>query len=121
MRRFLLSFGLPSAFMVFHLGSVDPAWAGTECGEAAYYDQGSVTATGEQFNPGALTAAHPWLPFGSRVTVVDQDTKLSVNVRINDRGPWTNDRILDMTPAVINVLDPKRTGDTRYVCIYWNS
>ena len=101
------------------LGSTDPAFAGSECGPAAYYDQGSVTANGEPFDPNALTAAHPWLPMGSWVTVVDQDTGASVDVRINDRGPWDGERILDMTPAVINIIDPNQTADVRNVCIHW--
>jgi rare lipoprotein A len=97
----------------------DSASAGTECGIAAYYDTGDITANGEDFNPGELTAAHPWLPFNSWVTIVDQHTGLSVEARINDRGPWDGERILDMTPATINVIDPHRTADLRHVCIHW--
>ncbi|QYO63578.1 septal ring lytic transglycosylase RlpA family protein [Leptolyngbya sp. 7M] len=101
------------------LGIADAAQAGTECGVAAYYDQGELTANGEDFDPNQLTAAHPWLPFNSWVTVVDQHTGISVKVRINDRGPWDGERILDMTPATINVIDPDRTSDLRHVCIHW--
>jgi rare lipoprotein A len=86
---------------------------------AAYYDQGTLTASGEAFNPGGMTAAHPWLPLGSWVTVEDQDTGISTEVRINDRGPWDGERIFDMTPAVINIIDPNRTSDVRHVCLYW--
>lgn len=114
-----LSAKLSAASVAVLLGSVDPAFAGSECGLAAYYDQGSVTANGEPFDPNALTAAHPWLPMGSWVTVVDQDTGASVDVRINDRGPWDGERILDMTPAVINIIDPNQTADVRNVCIHW--
>lgn len=100
-------------------GLAKPAQADSECGMAAYYDQGAVTANGEAFDPGAQTAAHPWLPLGSWVTVTDQETGISTDVRINDRGPWDGERILDMTPAVINIIDPNRTSDVRYVCISW--
>lgn len=74
--------------------------AGVESGESGYYGYelaGSPTATGEPFNPEGLTAAHPWLPLGSYVTICLQETGLCVDgVRINDRGPatWTG-RIID--------------------------
>lgn len=110
----LCSLSLISSFSV-----IEPAKAGTQCGIATYYDIGNKTANGESFNPGALTAAHPWMPFGSWITVVDQHTGLSVDVRINDRGPWIDGRILDLTPAAINAIDPHRTADQRHVCIHW--
>jgi rare lipoprotein A len=91
----------------------------TVCGIASYYDLSGITANGETFNPKALTAAHRWIPFNAVVTVVDQTTGRSVKVRINDRGPWVDRHILDLTPAAINVLDPKRTLDLRSVCIHW--
>lgn len=100
-------------------GTAGAAHAETECGTAAYYDQGTITADGETFDPRKLAAAHPWIPLGTWVTVVDQDTGLSVEVKINDRGPWTDGRILDMTPAAINAIDPHQTSDLRHVCIHW--
>lgn len=108
-----------TACAVVLCGLAKPANAGSECGMAAYYDQGAVTANGESFNPDAQTAAHPWLPLDSWVTVVDQETGISTDVRINDRGPWDGERILDMTPAVINIIDPNQTSDVRHVCLYW--
>lgn len=89
------------------------------CGIASYYDLTGITANGETFNPKALTAAHRWFPFDAIVTVVDQDTGRSVKVRINDRGPWVDRHMLDLTPAAINQLDPKRTFDLRHVCVHW--
>lgn len=91
----------------------------TVCGIASYYDLSGITANGETFNPKALTAAHRWIPFDAVVTVVDQDTGRSVKVRINDRGPWVDQHMLDLTPAAINQLDPKRTLDLRHVCVHW--
>jgi rare lipoprotein A len=111
--------GLIVAPVLSCFGIAQLAQANAECGQATYYDQGSVTANGEAFNPSAMTVAHPWLPFGSWVTVIDQYTGRSVEARVNDRGPWVGGRILDMTPVVINVLDPKRSSDIRDVCIYW--
>jgi rare lipoprotein A len=119
MKKNLVAFGMPIVSAIVCFSSVQPAQAGSECGVAAYYDQESMTANGEPFNPKALTAAHPSLPFGTWITVVDQDTGKSVKVRINDRGPWMGGYILDMTPAVINAIDPQRTADTRRICIYW--
>jgi rare lipoprotein A len=112
-------FGLIAAPIFAWLGTTLAAKAGSVCGKATYYDQGTVTANGENFNPNSMTVAHPWLPFGSWITIVDQDTGLKVNARVNDRGPWAGDFILDMTPVVINRLDPRRTSDIRQVCIYW--
>ena len=111
--------GLIVAPVLSCFGIAQLAQANAECGQATYYDQGSVTANGEAFNPSDMTVAHPWLPFGSWVTVIDQHTGRSVEARVNDRGPWVGGYILDMTPVVINVLDPNRSSDIRDVCIYW--
>jgi rare lipoprotein A (peptidoglycan hydrolase) len=88
------------------------------CGMASYYNSGDITASGEQFRPGAMTAAHPWLPFNSYITVVDQNTGRSARVRINDRGPWADGRIIDLTPTAMNAIDPRQTADVRYVCLH---
>lgn len=89
-----------------------------QCGMASFYHHGRITANGERFNPGRLTAAHPWLPFGTRVRVVDQRTKRSVVVRINDRGPFTGRRIIDLTPVGMRAIAPLRAG-VRRVCLHW--
>jgi rare lipoprotein A len=57
------------------------------------------TANGERMNPGAMTAAHRTLPFGTRVSVINQRNGKSVVVRISDRGPFVRGRIIDLTPA----------------------
>jgi rare lipoprotein A len=69
-----------------------------QSGVASVYSGGG-TASGERMNAGALTAAHPSLPFGSKVTVTNQHTGRSVVVRINDRGPFVRGRIIDLSPA----------------------
>jgi rare lipoprotein A len=62
------------------------------------------TASGEAMNPGALTAAHRTLPFGTEVTVVNRHNGLSVVVRINDRGPFVHGRVIDLSPAAARAL-----------------
>lgn len=84
----------------------------TQTGLASWYgaDQGRHTASGERFDPDALTAAHRHLPFGTVVRVTNQLNGKSVEVRINDRGPWRHGRIIDVTDAAADVLDMKKAG-----------
>jgi rare lipoprotein A len=65
---------------------------------------GRKTASGERMNPRALTAAHRTLPFGTRVTVTNTRNSRSVVVRINDRGPFTRGRVIDLSPAAASML-----------------
>lgn len=69
-------------------------------GVASWYGrgfQGHRTASGERFDRRDLTAAHRTLPFGSRVRVTDVTSGRSVVVRINDRGPFAQDRVIDLS------------------------
>jgi len=76
-----------------------------EVGIASIYGhRGGATASGEQANPVALTAAHRTLPFGTTVQVINRSTGRSVTVRINDRGPFIRGRIIDLTPAAAQEL-----------------
>lgn len=71
-------------------------------GEASYYADkfaGRTTANGETFDPSEMTAAHPSLPFDTRVRVTRVQNGESVTVRINDRGPYADDRIIDLSEA----------------------
>lgn len=71
-----------------------------EYGKASFYDPGLAgkrTASGEMYNPKAMTAAHRALPFGTWVRVTELSTKKSVVVRINDRGPFVPGRIIDLS------------------------
>ena len=79
--------------------SRDPAY-----GLASYYGVGSQTASGEKFNARAMTAAHRTLRFGTRVRVTDVVTGRSVEVRINDRGPFIRGRIIDVSTAAAESL-----------------
>ena len=82
-------------------------------GKVAYYGRkfaGRKTASGERFNPNALTMAHKTLPFGTRVKVTNLKTGKSVVVRVNDRGPVTPDRIGDVSQAAAAKLRMLRSG-----------
>jgi rare lipoprotein A len=84
----------------------------TQHGDASWYgsENGSRTASGERFNPRELTAAHRRFPFGTMVRVTNEENGRSVEVRINDRGPWTGGRIIDLSSAAADEIDMKRAG-----------
>ena len=81
-------------------------FANAQSGVASVYstESGSHTASGARLDPGALTAAHRSLPFGSRVRVTNRSNGRSVIVTINDRGPFVRSRIIDVTPAAAHAL-----------------
>ncbi len=81
-------------------------------GEASYYWQDQMTATGERFNKRALTAAHKTLPFGTRVRVTRLDSGRSVVVRINDRGPYKPGRIIDLSERAAEEIGMTGVGVT---------
>ena len=66
-------------------------------------------------NPGALTAAHRTLPFGTEVTVVNRHNGLSFVVRINDRGPFVHGRVIDLSPAAARALGVDRLAPVSLV------
>jgi rare lipoprotein A len=79
----------------------------TETGKASYYAdkfQGRKTASGEVFKQEKLTAAHRTLPFGTKVKVVNVANGRSVNVTINDRGPFAPGRIIDVSKKAARKL-----------------
>lgn len=80
---------------------------GVMSGMASWYGpgfDGNYSASGEVFNASELTAAHLSLPFGTLVRVVNMDNGQSVVVRINDRGPYTHGRVIDISTAAANVI-----------------
>ena len=82
-------------------------------GIASWYGSvlnGHRTASGERFDIYAMTACHPTLPFGTLVRVVDQNTKKSVVVRINDRGILDEGRIIDLSYAAAQELKITKAG-----------
>jgi rare lipoprotein A len=88
-------------------------------GLASWYGpgQGHRTASGDVFDPQAMTAAHRSLPFGTRLRVTLADTGNSVEVRINDRGPVARGRILDLSEGAARRLGLIRRGIARVVIL----
>ncbi len=87
-----------------------------ESGIASWYGpnfQGNKTANGETFNTYDLTAAHKTLPFNSIVRVVNESNGKSVIVRINDRGPFIKNRIIDLSKAAAEKIDLIEEGSSK--------
>ncbi|GAA2215969.1 hypothetical protein GCM10009850_114380 [Nonomuraea monospora] len=82
------------------------------CG-ASYYGEPQMTASGERFNPAAMTAAHKTLPLGSKVRVTNPNNGESVTVRINDRGPYIGGRCLDLSKAAFAAIGNINSGVMR--------
>ncbi|MGW4422708.1 septal ring lytic transglycosylase RlpA family protein [Streptosporangium sp. NPDC004631] len=82
------------------------------CG-ASFYGEPQMTASGEQFNPNAMTAAHKSLPLGSKVRVTNPANGESVTVRINDRGPYVGGRCLDLSRAAFSAIGDTGAGVMR--------
>lgn len=86
-----------------------------QVGTASWYGKnlhGNTTASGERFNMNAMTAAHPSLPFGSRVNVTNLSNGRSVKLRVNDRGPNKRGRIIDVSYKAAQRLRFVRQGLT---------
>lgn len=82
-------------------------------GVASWYGtkyHGRTTASGEPFNMHELTAAHPKLPFGTKIEVTRPSNGRSVKVRINDRGPFARGRVVDLSYAAAKRLDLVNDG-----------
>ncbi|QCV96068.1 septal ring lytic transglycosylase RlpA family protein [Acidipropionibacterium acidipropionici] len=89
-------------------GGDSPLTSGSSCQASTYGEgdntAGGPTASGETFNPSAMTAAHKTLPLGSVVKVTNQSNGKTVTVRINDRGPYIAGRCLDLSTAAMNAI-----------------
>lgn len=84
-----------------------------QIGRASWYGhqfQGRTTASGESYNMNSLTCAHRSLPIGSLIRVTNLRNHKSVVVRVNDRGPIVEDRIVDLSYAAAKTLDMSETG-----------
>lgn len=109
-----IAFGLAvAAFGAAAVLSSGEALAGSQCGKASWYKMGHTTASGERMNADALAAAHRTLPFGTKVRVENLSNGRSVVVRINDRGPFTSGRIIDVTRGAAEHLGMIRAGVAR--------
>ena len=95
------------------------SWYGEEMAKAVRNGEYifNPTASGEKFVPGGISAAHKTLPLGTYVRVERLDNGESLIVKINDRGPFAKDRILDLSRGAAEALDMKEDGEKR-VAIY---
>ena len=84
-----------------------------QVGEASFYGpgfHGKKTATGEKFDQNDKTAAHPTLPLGTKATVTNLDNGTSVDVKINDRGPYVKGRDIDLSKGAAKELGMTKDG-----------
>jgi rare lipoprotein A len=82
-------------------------YAQTQSGKASFYAdkfEGAPTASGEKYKHNKLTAAHKTLPFGTKVKVTNVSNKKTVEVVINDRGPWVENRVIDLSKSAAEKL-----------------
>ncbi|MFD0803526.1 septal ring lytic transglycosylase RlpA family protein [Streptomonospora algeriensis] len=86
-----------------------PTGQGGSC-EASMYSEPQPTASGERFDPSAMTAAHKTLPMDTMVEVTNPDNGTSVTVRINDRGPYIAGRCLDLSTASFEQIASASAG-----------
>jgi Lytic transglycolase len=94
-------------------GEVDLTLAAEQVGLASWYGadfQGKPTASGQIFDEEKLTAAHRTLPLRSRVRVTNLENGRSVEVRINDRGPYVQGRVLDLSTRAAKALGMHKEG-----------
>jgi rare lipoprotein A len=80
------------------------------CSWYGRWHQGRLTASGERFNMFAMTAAHRTLPLGTVIRVINPANGKMVKVRINDRGPYFEGRVLDLSAAAAKALGISKTG-----------
>ncbi len=105
--------GSRSRYYTSKFGREGPPVGWKEYGIASWYGgnfHGKKTANGERYNMYDLTAAHRWLPFGTLVKVTNRRSGKSVVVRINDRGPFVKNRIIDLSYAAAKALGMIGTG-----------
>ena len=98
------------------MGSTSDKPVHKEVGEASWYGpgfHGKETANGETFDQKDMTAAHPSLPMGTKAKVTNLDNGKKVEVRINDRGPFAENRVIDLSSAAAKKLDMKGDGTTQ--------
>ena len=90
-----------------------PGAGRSEVGLASWYGEphhGRPTASGEIFDMTRLTAAHRTLPLGTRLRVVNLENGRTVRVRVNDRGPYVDGRVLDLSREAARALDMVERG-----------
>jgi rare lipoprotein A len=116
-----LTFLSALAALAFLPGSVG-ASSSRQCSEASFYGHGDgfawqQMANGQSMDPEAMIAAHPYLPFGTRLRVVNRDNGRAVTVRIADRGPYVGGRSLDLSIGAFRRIESPSKGWAR-VCFH---
>jgi len=102
-----------TAILIWGISGIASAQAPHQfTGIAAYYstDYSGRTARGDRYDPAKFTAAHRSLPFGTRLRVTDPRSQRSVVVVVNDRGPFTKGRVLDLSLAAAKALNMTGRG-----------
>lgn len=110
-KRHIFIFLLIVLAMVMLLADSEPPYS--ETGRASYYAislNGNLTASGEIYRHDSLTAAHNSLPLGTKLKVENLDNGKTVVVWVNDRGPYVENRILDLSRAAFKQLAPLSEG-----------
>jgi rare lipoprotein A len=102
----LKSFVFGAAALVALTCNAEAAWVG----KASYYNLGGRTASGAHV--GSFTAAHRTLPFGSKVRVTNLKNNRSVVLTVNDRGPFTGGRVIDVSSHAAEALGFRSAGVT---------
>ncbi|HZG07913.1 MAG TPA: septal ring lytic transglycosylase RlpA family protein [Allosphingosinicella sp.] len=98
------------------LPEVAPRYEAAGEGVASFYGNelaGNRTASGERFNPHAMTAAHRSLPLGTKLRVTNLNNGEDVIVRVNDRGPFAKSRIIDLSLGAARDIGMVRAGTAR--------
>jgi len=115
-RAAALAFIVVTSTASFAYADEEPTGAHTAVGTASWYGpgfDGRRTANGETFDMNALTAAHRTLPFGTRVRVTNLANGESVIVRINDRGPYVGNRVIDLSRGAADAVNMVDSGLAR--------
>jgi rare lipoprotein A len=102
-----------TARMTHESAPTPPSGQHVQVGYASWYGtphSGHRTASGEPYDPQLLTAAHPSLPLHSTVRVTNLANGLSVDVRVNDRGPFRSRRVIDLSQRAAETIGLKRRG-----------
>ncbi len=111
---------LLTATLAFSAVPIEASANGQQVGTASWYGpgfHGKKTASGKRFNQQALTAAHRSLPLGTRAKVTNLRNGKAVMVTINDRGPYSGGRIIDLSRAAARQLAMDGTAPVRIVAI----
>ena len=113
MKKFTIALIILAGFTAFSAAQAPGFEPFRQEGIASWYGwefDGRPTASGEIFNSALFTAAHPTLPFGTFLIVTNLQNNLQVVVRVNDRGPFVVDRIIDLSIAAANAIGVLATG-----------